>query len=266
MKSGYKPVFTDKRDYDLLKTFGAVGFDTTDLPDVYDADAGLTMPDQNGNGYPFGCTGYAQTDLCTDEDGVVYDAGELFLSTPPYTPFQGRDIRSSLDLIVKRGPKGTNGLLGPKREAYYNIRASGFLDWFDAIRVALYITRSEKRSASIGVPWFKEFESIGKDGLLPEVVNYTWNGTPGHNAKISGWKLIGGNMYLRVKSWQGTQYGDSGWCYMSRPLANAIFNMYYTEAFTVTKIPIGEIHTVDLTAVESVVSFIKNLLNKLWKQ
>lgn len=261
IKGGLKLRFTDHRDLDFHKTFGTTTFNPQELPDKYYADAGLTMPDQNRDGYPMGCTGYAQTDLCTDQDEIVYDAGELYENTPPYDR-GGRELRKSLKVLVDRGPRDKQGNLGEKRTAFYNIRASGILDWFDAIRVALWITQDEKRSASIGIPWFPEFHSPDDDGILPEPTQFSWARAEGHDAKVAGWKTIDGVPYLYVKSWQGPGYGRGGWCYMSRELANKIFDMYYTEAFTVTKKQ-GVKQTIDMPAVERLVSYIQLLLRRL---
>lgn len=267
MKSGLVLQHTDHRDYDFHKTFGSSNFDTKTLPNTFNIDAGLTMPNQNTDGFPMGCTGYAQTDLCTNEDGIIYDAGELYLATPPNDRTSGRDLRSSLNVLVNRGPKQKDGTLGAKRTAYYNVRAQGILDWFEAIRVALWITQDEKRGSSVAVPWFPEFEQIGSDGILPTVVSYDWNKASGHDAVISGWTdtdtkgnlIRNGEVFLKVKSWQGKQYGDNGWCYMCQPLTDAIFNMKYTEAFTVTKMA-GNVQKIDMTVIERLVSFILNLL------
>lgn len=269
IKAGLKLRAQDPRDYDFLKSFGATHYDTNTLPSRYIADAGLTMQDQNADGFPEGCTGYAQTDLCTDEDLTIYNAGEFYQSTPP-GGFGGRAVRDSLKLLTTRGPKDMDLKLGPARTAYYSINATGILDWMDSLRVALWITQQEKRSASIAIPWLREFEGIGASGLLPDDPIFIWSGTPGHNAKCAGWTDIktdgtyirNGELFLAIKSWQGTGYGDKGWCYMSRVLANAIFNMTYTEAFTVTKMT-GSVQTVDMSVVDRLVAFIQDLLAKL---
>lgn len=270
IKPGIKLRYQDSRDRDLLKTFGAVNFPVETLPNRYSADAGLTMPDQNADGYPNGCTGYAQADLCTDEDATIYDSGEFYLSTPPGGSSTGRAMRDSLKLLTTRGPKTKDGKQGDKRTAYYSINATGILDWMDAIRVGLFIVRQERRSASVAIPWFPEFEVMNSGGILREDPIFDWSRASGHDAKIAGWTDVktdgtyirNGELFLMVKSWQGIQYGDKGWCYMSRVLANAVFNMTYTEAFTVTKMS-GVAQTVDMDAVDRVVSFIQSLLIKL---
>lgn len=263
IKNGVSKRFTDHRDYDLLKTFGAVGFDLDTLPADFSVDAGLTMPDQVADGYPYGCTGYAQTDLCTNEDKVVYDAGELYRSTPPYDG-QGRDMRASLAILTTRGPKTNTGELGPKRTAFYNIYKQGGFDWFDAIKVGLFTVREELRAGSSGMPWFTVFEDATIDGILPTPTRYVWQDASSHNAVISGWKTINGVHYLCLKSWQGVEYGDRGWVYMSREITNNIFDMYFTEIFTVTKR--AEAHQTvaeELSLIELFVSYLPLLLQKL---
>lgn len=268
---GLKLRLQDHRDLDFHKSFGSTAYDTNSLPTRYSADAGLVMPDQNADGFPEGCTGYAQTDLCTDEDLTIYDQGEFYLATPPGGMSAGRAIRDSLNLLVKRGPKTKGGILGPKRTRYFSINATGILDWFDAIRVALFITSQEKRAASIAVPWFPEYENISTDGILPDNIVLNWSRATGHNAVASGWTDVktdgtyirNGEMFLAIKSHQGINYGDKGWCYQSRVSANVVFNMDYTEAFTVTKLTPASLQTVDMNIVDRVVSYIQFLLVKL---
>ncbi len=267
---GLKLKFTDRRDYDLLKSLGATTFDTNSLPSTYSVDAGFPMRDQNAEGYIYGCTGFAQTDLCSNEDKVIYDAGEFYLSTPPGTRTEGRDLRASLELLRTRGPKTSEGVLGPKRTAYYNIRKTPMLDWFDAICVALWVTKDESRAASVAMPWFAQFELAGPTGILPIPPKYTWDIASGHNAVVSGWTdtntkgdlIRGGEPFLKIKSHQGPIYGDAGWCYLDRNQTNVIFEMWYTDAFTVTK-RVDAVQKVDLTFLEDIISRLVNLVAAL---
>lgn len=270
MKQGLNPIKKDRRDYDFHKTFGSTTFNTGTLPTTYLADAGLTMFDQNREGFPEGCTGYAQTDLCTDEDRMIYDAGEFYLATPPGGAGAGRDIRDSLKLLISRGPHFKDGSLGTKRTGYFNVNASSPLDWFDAIRVALWITQDEHRAISVGIPWFIDFETNVQNGLLPIPVNFSWSQASGHNAVIAGWTprdstgnwIRNGEVFLMVKSWQGPNYGDKGWAYLSRPLANAIFAMPYTGAYTVSKIIPGTVQTINWSIIDTLIAFIRSLINQ----
>lgn len=272
-KDGFKKRFTNRQDYDFHKTFGSAAFNTATLPPRYIADIGLTMPDQNGDGYPVACTGYASCDVCTNEDGVIYDGPEFWKATPPYDPSQGRDVRESMKLLTKRGPKTPEGELGPKRTGYFNVRSTPLLPWFDSVRVALWITRQERRAASIAVPWFPEFQEVDSSGIAPASIIFDWKRASGHNAVVAGWTDVNtkgkpirnGEVFLAVKSWQGTHYGDNGWVYWPAPLVNAIFEMYYTEVFTVSKFEKGKVQTIDLPAIEWLVAFMRDLVEKAQK-
>lgn len=255
---GLQKIRRDHRDFDFHKSFGTV---QTSLPASFDVDANLWMPDQNAMGLPMGCTGFAQSDLCADEDGVIYDPQDLYLNTPP-GGLNGRDIRDSLKTLETRGVREyiTSNALGNKRTAYFNVQSAGAIDMFDAIRLAIFSTQNEHRAVSIGIPWFSEFKYVKSDGILPvpifDTSHVNW-----HNAKVSGWVSIGGVLYLKVKSWQGASYGDRGWCYMSRELCNVLFSFNGTGAFTVTKVKPTDIQVVDMNVVAKIVSFIRQLFN-----
>jgi hypothetical protein len=254
MKNGLKPIRKDHRDFDFHKSFGSLP--PPSFPISYDCDAALTMPNQNAQALPYGCTGETQTDICTNEDLTVYDAAELYRATPPYIDGEGRDIRDSLNIIISRGPKDLNGTLGPKRLAYFNIRALAPLDWFDGLRLAMLSTASEKRAISLGIPWFPEFENPTSDGTLPTPPDFDTDRASWHNATIAGWDERG----LKIKSWQGAQYGQNGWVYMPRAVINALMEISGTAAFTVSKVQPSQILTVDLGFVQFVVSWMRSLI------
>ena len=105
IKNGLLKLKKDHRDYSFARTFGAV---VLQFPDEYSCDAGLTMPDQNLDGLPYGCTGYTQSELCQDEDVVAYN--------PKYTYDKSRimsgmaDQNVGVDLGVARTSKIVYGL------------------------------------------------------------------------------------------------------------------------------------------------------------
>ncbi len=274
MKSGYLKRFAKHQDLDLIKSFGAVGFETNTLPTTYIVDALKDMPDQNADGLYEACTAYAQCQLASDETGNHYDIPEFYNSTPPGGDGP-RDMRTSLKLLTQRGPKYVNGTLEQWKGKYYNINKQGIFDWFDAIRVGLYIVRQEKRAASAAVPWFREWTPgmVNSDGIMQEPPTYDWTSATGHDPVIAGWTDTGivhgkplGGTYLAVKSWQGTSVGDGGWLYMSRVIANRVFDMWYTEVFTVSQQNPSVFATIDLSAVEKVISYVVLLLSKLSPQ
>jgi hypothetical protein len=262
IQSGLNPIKPDHRDFDFHKSFGAAVPPT--FPTEYNTDAGLWTPDQNAMALPFGCTGFTQASLCEDEDGTQYDPADVYDHTPPGTRDRGRDIRASLDVIRKNDLveylKGVKP--GTHRTAYFNVRAYYPLDWFDAIRLAMLSTTQEKRAVSIGTPWFPDFENTDH-GVLPMPLSFDvgLSGASWHNWKICGWKTIGDQPYLIGKSWQGEHYGDNGFCYLSRALINNLMSISGSAAFTVSKIAPQQIQLVDLSIVQTIVSYVRRLLH-----
>lgn len=269
MISGIPVPKIDHRDFDFHATFGTVGF-SQNVPE-YNADAGLTMPNQNAAdasytppapALPSGCTDYACVELCTDEDGVLYSP-MLMENLTHASALGGADVRAALGVASRVFNKGS----------YFAIRASRDFDMFDAIRLAMFSTQDEKRSVSIGIPWYPAFEGTVKEpdgsytakALTGGILTMPWTlditGLGWHNAKIAGWKTINGVMYLTVKSWQGRDYGDGGWCYMSREICNAVFSVSGTCAFTLAKQPSYGVQTVVLPWFQTFISLVRNMLN-----
>lgn len=272
IKHGINPIRKDHRDYDHHKTFGTAGFDVTTLPTDLNMDAGISMPNQNLPypefnipALPMGCTGYTQSELGQDEDGQLYNPRFTYDVTLKDEGIagetQGCNIRDSLASTIQLGFQDAQGAVGNCRVAYFNIIAASPLDWFDAIRVAIFSTQQEKRSVSIGTPWYAEWESP-TNGILPSPANIqNIAGLPWHNYKIAGWKTINGVPYLLVKSWQGAEYGDAGWAYMPRSVINSVMAVKGTGAFTLSRLAGVSPQPVDLGIVATLVSFIRNLLN-----
>lgn len=256
MQSGITKTKPDKRDRSFVKTFGAVS--ATSLPDEFDVDAGLWQPDQNALALPLGCSGFTQGDLIADQEGVIIDPGEIYRDTPPYRNDTGRDLRTSLKRICSKPSKYylKDGEAKP-RSGYYNVRPSGKIDAFDAVRIAIWVNQQEKRSVSVGSSWFW---SNPPKGIAEPQKSYAWTGALGHNYKISGWKMIDGVMYLRGKPWQGDKWGDKGWIYFNREIFNKLMKVHGNEAFTVAD-DSAPVQTIDWNIIDTLVNFIRELFN-----
>lgn len=261
-----QPALPDHRDRSFPRTFGTVA--ATEFPAEYDCDAGFGMPDQNEDGYPMGCTGYAQTELCQDEDRIQYDPVFTYLKTLFYSNLPSNspcDMRASLKMLVDYGPKPKAGTEQDasthRRGGYYNVVDSPELDCFDDIRNALWLQREARRSVSIGTPWFPEWRKTKGDGVLM-AFNYTGVSSDyvWHNWKCSGWKVLAGQPYLKVKSWQGVRIGDKGWLYLSRERANRLLSIRGVAAFTTAIATPSDVQKVKLSIMETVVSYCKRLL------
>lgn len=217
---------------------------------------------------PFGCTTYAQTDLCINEDKTLLDPMRLENVTHS-SERGGIDIRESLGAAVQVF----------NRAAYFNVHDGPLLDAFDAVRVALYITKDERRSVSIGTPWFPQWSNAGfgtesvknTDGtftlraagapttIMPAVdIPLYYTGILGrffalrlswHNWVICGWKEINGVPYLIGKPWLGASWADGGFCYFSREVFNSVMTVTGTAAFTLAKKPATSVQTINNTPV-----------------
>lgn len=252
MKSGYKPLKVDHRDY--TEKFGAVG--VPELPVSLDSDAHLWMPDQDSTeltfsnpAMPFGCTDYTQADLTADEKKKLFNP--ILLENITHANARGgADIREALKAGKSLG----------WYSAFFNVRAQGSLDWFDTFRVALLLGKSEGRTLSVGTPWFSVFENP-TNGILPTPDTFNTRGVSWHNYKITGWKMIGNQQYLIGKSWQGPNYGDHGLCYISRSLINSLMAISGAGAFFISQTAPQVVETVDLSWVQYVVSFVRMIGN-----
>lgn len=260
VKHGARPTKIDHRDYDFKKSFGALK--TVPFPPEYNTDAGLTMPNQdlvNNDFTPpvpaldYGCTDYTTSEVATDllQPINLYSAkNPLVIESITHANANGGgDVRQSLMAGVSVG--WYSGI--------FNIQAYG-QDFFDAIRDAMASGGTERRSVSIGTPWFSVFEEVDSSGILQIPRSFNTAGLPWHNFKICGWKTIGGQVYLKAKSWQGPTYGDHGYCYFSRQLINNVMSIKYTAAFTATRGVLPPIQTIDTTWLQWLLSWGRSLL------
>lgn len=239
MKSGLKPIEKRKTNYSFHRTFGAVS--PEQFPDYYNVDAGLGFPNQNAEGYPNGCTGYTQSRLCSDEDGVFYKPSFTYEKTLEIQGIANGEpcsiydsLKSTIVYGVQRDTETTDEeALTHRRGQYYEIQVKPGMDWFDSIRSALWVNRGSRRSVSVGTPWFFEWGHPTK-GIVMEPFS-DWREAYWHNWQVVGWKTIGGKPYLIGKTWQGSMYGDEGYAYFSRETINKVMKIQGTGAFTLAQ-------------------------------
>lgn len=277
MKDGIKPIKLDHRDHSFQRTFGAVSSSLL-LPSEYICDAGFGAPDQNVDGLPYGCSGYAQSELCQDEDSIhykpeyTYDKTRLMEGTYP-SPV-GCDIRDSLKSTLIYGVQGLDETtdqeaFGHHRGQYFNVGPTE--DYFEGIINALWLNRLEKRSVSMGTPWFPEWlppvngGKVQADGIVSVPQTYDLAHVPWHNWKICGWKTMNGIRYLIGKPWCGPDFGDKGFCYFPQEIINKIMSIEGSAAFTLGKANKDNIVNVKLNLIDMVLSYIRMLINKILK-
>jgi hypothetical protein len=258
---GLKPLPYDRRDFDLHKTFGATAAPA--FPDSYSVENGLWCPNQNIGGevfnlppMPYGCTDYTQADVCADEYKELKNP--LLLENITHANARGGiDMRESLSACLY--PTPLQQLRLGWITAYFRITATAPLDFFDAIRLAMLSTKDERRSVSVGTPWYPVWNDPLRGGILPIPASFNTSGLGWHNWKVAGWKTIGGAPYLICKVWAGPDYGDHGFVYMSRELCDAVLNISGAAAFTLTKVKPTDVRTIDFDFVKWCVGFIHSL-------
>lgn len=289
IKGGLKPNKPDHRDYDFVKTFGAIKYPT--FPDEYITDPILWTPSQNepepvfnNPPLPYGCTSYSQSDLynCMEEK-LIGNPIKLEQITNANSK-GGADIRDVLKVCL---PKD---VLHPNRlgwfDAFYNIKAYYPLDYFDAFRYAQLAGVPEKRSISWGTPWFPSWNNAiygnvsvrNPDGsyyttggaekkvIMPmptdeemEQARNNPNSMLWHNSELIGWKKINGVPYYICKSWQG-KIGDNGLIYFPREVINAVMAINGTVGYTASNIAFDEVKTIDMSPFKWLLSFIHTFL------
>lgn len=245
------------KDYSHEQTFGAI--DPKMFEAEYNADLGLSFPDQNADGLPNGCTGYTQTEIGQDENGEFFDPKFTYENTliladlPPHSPCK---IRDSFKETRTRGLKRKDNDSTLVRGAYYDVDKNG--DYFDGIRSALYLNRIASRTISAASPWFPEWRKA-IDGILIAPKKYVWEAV-GHNYKICGWKTIKSEPYLIIKPWTGASWGDKGYGYMSREICNKLFLISGTAIYIQSNLTASEVKTIKLDIMELILTFLNRLI------
>lgn len=298
MKYGGRPTILDTRDYSYLRTFGALSKEQIKrLPENYDVDRGLTMPDQNKLD-PFSCTAYTTCDMGTDQDGIIYAPKYTYMKTlfmqglPPET--NGSDIRPALqsatvygllpdahmpehlrdrdeDFTAKQSnwPNGIDAIAGKlehRKGKYFNVYNDGGLNWFESFMSALWTNRGDKRAISVGIPWICSYADDGTmlmpaPDLIAAAKSNPWK-VGWHNVKVSGWRYRNGRRVLRVKPWQGEKFGDGGWVYMPEDVCEALMEIRGSCAFTQKDATAEDIQTIKIGILETILKYLSMILGR----
>lgn len=255
MKHGVKPIQRDTRNYSFHRNFGGVA--PVVLPEQFSVDLGLTMPNQNADGLPEACTAYTQLELCSDQDGKVYDTyKDLYIKTLQLENELFGQPCSLIDSFKM-------AILYYNRGAYYQVESSK-MDWFDSIRSVIYTnfqSNNIKCAVSIGTPWYPSWSQVNSTGIVPTIFTGDVSQLPWHNFAIKGWRTIDNQVYLLGKIWQGKNVGDGGWYYFPRSVINSVMKTKGTGAFTLAPRLSTNIKTVKITILESILNFLKQVLH-----
>lgn len=278
IKDGLRPQPRDPRKYSYHRTFGTTA--VVAMPVEFDFDAGLTMPDQDKDGLPYGCTGYTTAEIAGDADNCIYDPRFVYDKTleiegifPSDLQFEkvGCDAFDSFKAVnifgLKKAGETDEQATTHRKGASYDALDGSELSPFDAIRSAMWDNYQRfgcKESLSIGTPWLHEWEGIASNGVIPSVVIYDGvpEHYPWHNWKISGFKKINGVLYAKGKTWQGDNIGDKGWLYFPASVLNQVLK--FNESFADILAPFtGDIQTVKVGILITLISWLKRQISLL---
>lgn len=257
MKSGTKPTPLSHKDYDYIKTFGALS--APQFPAFYTADRLNWRPNQNiaeikpvtHSAQPVGCTNFSTAYCANNLLGTLkYSPDDLEAATHA-NALGGAVVREQIDAARKLG----------WFPAYYNVRAQSNIDHFDAMRLALMQGSLEHRIVSVGTPWYGIFEAVGSDGMMRMPLDIE-NIAAWHNHNFLGEITINGTPYLMNESHQGDGYGDKGLTYWSRELVNIVMAVNGSVAYVPAR-AIENPSKISLTWLEYVISLIRQF-GKSW--
>lgn len=261
MRNGILPNEYKLTDYSFERSFGV---SQINLPAEYNADTVKKFPDQNKDGYPNGCSGYTQNATGELEYGIESDPAFVYANTllladlPPHAPVQVRDSFKATKVYGLKS--GTTDPLTYRRGNYYDVDKVG--DYFDGARTALWLNSKDKRTISVGTPWFKEWAVSG--GILKAPKKYVWDlNTIGHNYQIVGWKVLKGEPYLIVKPWLGKRWGDGGYGYVSREIFNKVMAISGTFMYIQVNYTPDQVKTIKLDILEALLSLYRRLFVKV---
>jgi hypothetical protein len=110
--------------------------------------------------------------------------------------------------------------------AYFFVKKSGGLDWFDSVRSAinqLYIKYGKVIPLSVGMNWYSEWD-FAPNGIIPDSATSLLGG---HDVKIAGFETYSDGVdYIRLQNSWGPEYGDQGTYRVSRQVFNKYFDVY----------------------------------------
>lgn len=270
MKSGLNKIYPHRKDKSLLHSFGATTFDTQGLPANFSVYGGQLIPNQDLPDtrfspplppLPMACTGESTSFICSLEDTTkLFNPQFTYIHTPPGIDGEGRDIRAALQSAIDTGLEDSNGVVGYKRLAYFNVYGAGAIDDYDACKIALWINQDEKRAVSVGSYYYSEFvENVPASGIAP-TPSFNTSLASMHNWIVTGWTTINGVEYLETIPWIGMNYAANGKLYMSRAIYNGLMGQPWSGAFSITKVSSVTPVPIGYTAIiDHLIYFVRNL-------
>lgn len=231
-KPPYKKRIASRKEYDHFKTHALGAAPVPALPPELLAVSRLIIQTAQN------CTAYTSVDIREPMTGKQYDAdrqwdAELKFSGVTDAP-QGFPIDVPLAVGIKVGffPIGQDAP-ADQATAYFFVRKTGGMDWFDSCRVAMYQLYQKYGKViplMIGVNWFGEWDNT-PNGIIPDSGTHLLGG---HDTKIAGFENfhLDHTDYIVIQGTWGPQFGDNGLFRVSREVFNKWFEGYGAAYWT----------------------------------
>lgn len=266
MRSTVRPIkYKDHRTYDFHRTFGTAPL----ILEPFNFDTFKLTPDQRKDGLPEACTAYTHNDIASNEDRIIYDdydftyRNTLRMMGAEYG--EPCDILKALKATTVYGVKSKQmtpaDALLHRRGPYFIVKALS--DKFEGLVSAMKVKQG---CLSLATPWFPSFELPRADGTVPSpgdwsnLLGATW-----HDWEACGLELINGEPHIIAKSWQGSQYGKRGYIYFSRDQINHLLSIKGAGAFGQKHAEPGDIQVVEMTILETIISYLRMWVQRLLK-
>lgn len=266
MKLGFAPIKRkDHRTYDFHRTFGTIAPEI--LPPEFNFNKLGLFPDQRADGFPNACTAYAQLGVASNEDSVNYDDYEFTYRKT--LEMMDAEFGAPCDMLtsfkacsvwgVKNKSETPEQALTHRRGPYFIVRKTN--DYFDGLISAMW---KKQGGISLGTPWLPWFANTGSDGVIPPMfIDSKMAFIEGHDWIAYGVKMVNGEPKIICVSHQGRVYGNGGECYFSRNQINALLSVSGSGAFGQKHALPEDIKTVKMSILETILSYIRMLLEKL---
>lgn len=215
------------------------------IPDELDLGDVVGPVDQGATQF---CAEYTTRELCSDIDQTPYSVdwnvaitgkiagAPITIGTDPhvameamivYGPLPQSDAPESMtwqergaDFIANwiNWPQELFMKAAPHEQSGYSPHIiDGPYDAFDNLRAQILL---HKRTAALATQWFGEFNTPTPSGSMPPVVNkdrFSW-----HMYTAKGWKVVDGEVRIKIKPYEGAGYGVGGYSYLSRDEINML--------------------------------------------
>lgn len=222
-------------------------------PAVADLPDNCILPDIVGptdQGMTSFCYAYCVRQLCSDQDGIVYDenwqvaaAGRVNGSSTVngcsalvamdsgviWGPLAATDAPAGMTwenkgpafiADYKNWPAGL-ALKAAKHEKVSVLNIDGPYDDFDNVRAQIY---AKQRHIAFATKWYSVFNAAGPDGFVPATILpnirlanaiFSW-----HMYEAMDYVTVNGTPYIRCKPHEGAAYGNAGLVLLDRATVN----------------------------------------------